>query len=335
MRLFHDKGFQAENERLILPKIISFLKTIREDKILKKYVRVFGITGPAARGQASSKGSDIDFCCITKYLNPFHERHLNKKFKECFAESKIEASILIFGPSIFKKPDLMFFEFVNSGKILYGSIKRKLSIADIPKWEGIRVLCLKGNPFIVYQKSPSKEFDYYYTKLLFGIGEALLLLDSEYVTDDFERYNLVLKNRHAKKIPVFLEQYRLAQKFRYSDYSFRASQAEKKKRKEKGLLFSRYAWKVFLEEYFDCSYEESLEKLRRIKPAKFKERVGTRLFYTVKYMQFFKKIRFCIIQEPFIREILTIQKYLAKPDEKLRKKIIESWFAAPKFWYKK
>ena len=321
MKLFYKTNSKIEKK--IDLKIKKLLYEIKKNKTLKKYVKIFGLTGPAARGQASSKGSDIDFYCITNCLNPFHEKKLKKVFFEVFSDFKIEVSLLVFAPSIFKKPDLMYFEFTNSGKIFYGSLNQKISINKIPLWEGIRLLTFKGDPFLA--SFDTGEFHYYYSKLLLGIGEAFLVLDRTYVADNFKRHDLVLKNKYCLGIEGFMEEYQKAHDFRYNGYVFKGEL------KKKGLLFLKKAWQVYLKEYLGDNY---LVRLRKIKPLTLKERVGTKVFYTINYWKMFKEFRVAF-KEPFIREILMLQKYLESENDTLRLEIIKSWKATPRFWYLK
>jgi len=328
MKLFYGKKRKIEKE--IEKKCLEFVSLINKDKKLKKFIKVFGITGPSARGQASFGNSDIDFYCITNSLNFFKEGYLKKKFDEYFNKIDYEISLLSFAPSILNKKDLMFFEFATSGKILYGDLKNKIFIGQIPKWEGIRLLTFKGNPFIAYLNEIDK-IEYYFNKLIFGIGEAFLLLKNDYIADDFERYKRVMKNDYAKKLTGFLKFYKKAFEYRYENNK---QNFEIEKLKEKGLFFLKEAWKIYLEKYFNCEYSKSVKILKLIKPS-FKSKIATRLFYTINYWKYFKKLRFMFWKESFIEEIIMIQKYLNNSNETLRKKISESWKVSPRFWYKK
>jgi len=304
-------------------KIEQFVDLIKKNKLFRKYVSVFGLTGTAARGQASMNGSDLDFYCITNYLNPLHEKKLKKSFFETFGDFGIEVSLLTFAPSIFKKPDLMYFEFVTSGKVYYGKFDKKISFDKIPLWEGVRLLSFKGDPFLA--SFDTGEFHYYYSKLLLGIGEAFLVLDRTYVADNFKRHDLVLKNKYCLGIEGFMEEYQKAHDFRYNGYVFKGEL------KKKGLLFLKKAWQVYLKEYLGDNY---LVRLRKIKPLTLKERVGTKVFYTINYWKMFKEFR-VFLKEPFIQEILMLQKYLINFDERLREEIVKSWKASPRFWWLK
>ena len=226
----------------------------------------------------------------------------------------------------------MFFELVNSGITYYGKNNQKIPIKKVPLWEGIRLLTFKGNPFLssFSKKGYSKEFHYYYSKLLLGIGEALLLLDQTYVADNFKRYDLVMGNRFSQKIPGFIVEYQKAHKFRYFNYTFK----EKNNLiKEKGINFLKHSWNIYLNHYFSTNPLRIKNLLQKVRPLTIKEKIGTRIIYTFNYFKMFKKIRFCFFSEPFIKEIVMIQKYLNSKGDKLRKEIVMSWKASPRFWY--
>ncbi|MFC1648306.1 hypothetical protein ACFL1B_02495 [Nanoarchaeota archaeon] len=324
--MFHnDKNKGKEVERLSK----TFVKVIGRNPRLKRYVMVFGVSGPAARGQASPRGSDVDFYCITNYLNPRSERYLRSEFDQVFGASDVDCGIMVVAPSVLKYPDLPLYEFTSSGRVIYGKLPRKVSIKEIPKWEGARLLCFKGDPFIAAIEKGNLEF--YYSKMLLGIGEAFLVLEGNYVADNFKRYDRVLKSELVKSMPGFTEEYKKAHKFRYEGYNYKS----KAQLKKKGLFFLQKAWRIFLTSYFDTDYKDALEQLQHVKPLTFKQMLGTRVFYTIQYWRFFKKIRFTL-SEPFTREIFMLQEYLQEgKDEDLRKKIAESWLAAPRFWYSK
>jgi len=111
MKIFHPPNPKLEKE--IERKTSAFIELIHKDKKLKKYIKAFGLTGTAARGQASPRASDIDFYCITNYINPLHEAYLFKKFNKAFKNLEIDADVLTFSPTVYKKPGLMFYELVN------------------------------------------------------------------------------------------------------------------------------------------------------------------------------------------------------------------------------
>ena len=52
---------RPELEKEILARTNTFIKDIKNSPDLSKFIEVFGITGPAARGQATHKGSDSIF----------------------------------------------------------------------------------------------------------------------------------------------------------------------------------------------------------------------------------------------------------------------------------
>ena len=190
---------RPELEKEILARTNTFIKDIKNSPDLSKFIEVFGITGPAARGQATHKGSDIDFYCITSKLSPLKSIWIRNKFVKLFNNLPVDVELLIFSPKIYKKPDLMYFEFSSSGKVLYGKLRKKAKISQIPKWESMQILTYRGGPFL--NAHSNRNIDYEYSKLILGIGEALLLISGEYIADNHKRSNRVISNNLAKKIP--------------------------------------------------------------------------------------------------------------------------------------
>lgn len=322
---FHEPNPKLEDK--INKKIDLFLNEIKNNPNLSEFIDVFGITGPAARDQATKKGSDIDFYCITSKLSPFKSINLRNKFIRLFEDVPIEVELLIFSPNIFQKPDLMLFEFSNNGKTLYGKLNKKFKLEQIPKWEAMQLLTYRGGPF--FQAYDQKNIDYEYSKLILGLGESILLMDDQYVADNHARYKLILKNKTSKNLNGFLSEYEKAYNFRYKNKSFNEP---KSKLYLKGNSFLLKTWKYILTTYFKLNYLNSIKKLKTIKPS-FGINLGNHIFYIFNSLRFNKKLKFSLIN-PYIREILLIQKYLSntKKYSSLRKEICLSWKSAPRFW---
>jgi len=322
---FHEPNPKLEDK--INKKINLFLDEIKTNSNLSEFIEVFGITGPAARNQATKQGSDIDFYCITSKLAPIKSITLRNKFVKLFENVPIDVELLIFSPNIFKKPDLMLFEFSNNGKILYGKLKKKFKLEKIPKWEAIQLLTYRGGPFFyAYSK---KEIDYEYSKLILGLGEAILLMDDQYVADNHARSSLISKNETAKNMTGFLNEYIKAYNFRYKNISFNES---KSKLHSKGNSFLLKTWKYILKTYFKTNYITSIKKLKKIKPSPIIN-IGNHFFYIFNSLRFNKKFKFSLIN-PYISEILLTQKYLSdtKKYSSLRDEICLLWKSAPRFW---
>lgn len=334
MKFFH--GPRRPVEDVLEKRIHRFLCVVNSKPVLCKRIMVFGITGPAGRGQAAYGKSDIDFYCILKHINPFVEYGLKKLFYKTIKKDDIAAELLVFAPSVLKKPDLMFFEFVTSGKVLLGRLPWTGTIEDIPKWEGVRLLCLKGDPFIANLDKKKEVLEIYFAKMVQGIGEALLVLDNKYVADNFERKKRVMKNRYAQALSNFILLYKEAFDFRYKNKSF---SFEEKKLKKKGIQLLKQVWDLYLTVYFDADKKIALKKLKQVKPSSVLNQIANRFFFSFNYLRFphllpKKNVRFTL-QEPFIREIFLIQRFLKHPNEADRRAIAESWITAPKFWYPK
>ena len=215
MRLFYQNNKKSKKiEERVEKGVEEFLKKIKK-KRLSNYIEVFGLTGPAARGQATIYGSDIDFYVITKSLNLKKEKKLRTIFNNVFKEREIEVSLLTASPTIYKKPDLMFYEFIHSEGFLWGRpriSKDELTIKMIPKWEGVRLLTFRIDPFLntikIRQKGieiKTNKPDYYYSKVIQGVGEAFLLLEDKYKADNFERLKLIRKSKYAKQLGIIKE----------------------------------------------------------------------------------------------------------------------------------
>ena len=171
--------------------IKEFLEQIESDSALKKYIRVFGLTGPMARGEGTLFlindkviGSDVDFVVLV--TKPFLERKLRLVFDKVFKNCLVESSLMIPSQSIFKVPDLFFFEFVNSGKYLYGDLDYKLPIEKISKWEALGLLANKTYPFLNSFKikngiNPNEKFYYTCSRTILACMSAITLIERSYV----------------------------------------------------------------------------------------------------------------------------------------------------------
>ncbi|BDU51111.1 hypothetical protein [Haliovirga abyssi] len=314
--------------------INKFILEIKSNKNLSKYIKIFGITGPAARSQAVYPYSDIDFYAITNFISSKYEKILRNIFNNIFINLDIECSLLLVAPSIYYRPDLMFFEFNNSGIVYLGEKQNKLSLDKIPNWEIFRLLTFRSNPFFsTFSLSNNKliikdieKFYYYYSKLILGISEAFLILKNKYSADNFERQkdiksleiSLQLKNEIEK---AFL--------FRYKNYNYTETP---EKLFENAITFLKIVWDKLIIEYFKTDKKTALNKLKKIN-APFPAILYTRLFFMINYYKYNNKIIFSI-REPFIDEIFSTLEFLENPSENIRKKLVLYWKIAPRFWKK-
>lgn len=335
LKYFHTKNNSAKKiEKGVDEGISKFLEIIKENSKLKKYISVFGIVGPAARAEGfyfdEKNRSDIDFYVITNYIDVKEEKLLKNKFEECF-NKKLDCSLLIASNRVLKKPDLMLYEFSNSGKILYGKIK-KLNINELSKFEGFRNIIYRGKHFLnllslkegklVYASSDKTKFLYNYSKVIFAAGEIELMLNKKYVANNFERNKLIKKSKLAKEHKEMFD-------FRY------------KKIIPKGFNYEKYIIKAF--EIINYSYNKLFEEIpeeefKKINPEAITAIVN-RLIFIKDYLFKYKRMNIQI-KDPFIN--LSIMFYnlskkivnKEKISEKEFNKIIKYSETAGWFYYK-
>ena len=82
----------------------------------------------------------------------------------------------------FNEKHEMYFHFKKGS---YGKLRKKAKISQIPKWESMQILTYRGGPFL--NAHSNRNIDYEYSKLILGIGEALLLISGEYIADNHKR----------------------------------------------------------------------------------------------------------------------------------------------------
>ena len=347
MRIFYQRNKEARKiEQYIQGKIDEFIEKIKRNKLFN-YIEVFGLTGPAARGQATIHGSDIDFYTITKSINPLKEAKLRRIFEEIFHSNIVETSLLTASPTIYKKPDLMFYEFIHSGGFLLGRpkiSKNELNIEKIPRWEGVRLLTYRIDPFINTFRVAKRGIeiktdkpDYYYSKVIQGIGEAFLLLEDEYKADNFERLKAIRKSKYAKQLGI-IKEFEKAQEYRYKGKPIGRNSRLLYNR---AISISRKALVLYLQEYLKVeSIEEIKKELRKIHPS-LVTLISTRLFFIRDYYKTKKRVKLPLKIEPMIEELIWLidllqfldkEKYGAKVEE-LRRNIVLYWKIAPRFWY--
>lgn len=317
-------------------KIKEFLNIIKKDKKLQKYILSLGIVGPAARKQNfyfnSKVMSDIDFYVISTRISPPSERYLRKTFRKTFKDMKL-CSLLIASPTIFKRPDLMFFEYTNTGKVLYGRRLKPISINKISRFECFRNIAYRGCYFLNYYKEKKKDtvkFLYYYSKIIFAVGEILLILTKQYKANNFERNNLIKKNKPAKKLKGFIKEHQKMHDFRYNN------------KIPKGFLFSKYNNKalIYLKQGYDIISNELFNQ-RFVKAKEFKRihpnilsSIVNKFFFTLNYYQNTKKVRIHLIREPFIELNILFYKAITTLDNKDIREALNYWKSAGWFYYK-
>ena len=328
------------NKRVVL--IVELIKRKYRD-----YVETFGITGSMARGEGTIKfygtnivGSDIDFGIVTKYISPLKEKEIKRGISKIFSGSKIEPGYIFFSPTILKKPDLMFYEFVNSGRVLYGNLNFAYKADKIPLWEAVRLMTLRaGGPFLkefeIYRGDvkTSKKFGYALSRAILGCGEALLIAERKYRPSMKEREKQIRKNMLAKKIPRFYVYYEDAMNYRRGLDSF--GKDSKRNVREASIIILD-TWKAILDKMFRGEYKKNKAALKRIS-APFPTILTTRIFYAIKCL---KKGKIKIpISEPFGKECITIIDFLESfilkdmaKAEQSRREAVELWEASELFW---
>jgi hypothetical protein len=331
-----------EIENQTQSKIKEFLQILNKNKRINKYVKIFGIIGPCARREGfyfnKEIMSDIDFYVITNFINLKLERILHEKFNKVFKNTKMY-SILINSPTIFKKPDLMFFEFSNAGKILYGKKLKKININKIPRYESYRNLIYRSCFFLslfnvkkgelILKKIDKELFMYYYSKVILSIGEVFLILTKEYVANNKQRNKLIEKNEFAKKIKGFIDEHERMQKFR-----------ETGKINQK-INFNSYTKKGF--DYLSAAYDILVYETGGYEKIKAKGITffSNRILFTLKTWNSYKKIRIHISKEPFMKLTGMTDKLIQnislnqKVNIKYFKKILQYWKTAGWLYIKK
>jgi len=365
--------FYQQNEKTkaieadINEKIKSFVSYIEKTPWLKKSTISFGLVGPCARGQGfyhnEDARSDFDFYLLSNELNLEKEKRAKKAFFEIFKNQKPslqveskrlqvkhdeDVSLHYISPTIFKRPDLMFFEYIESGKAFYGKKINKISIERIPKFEGFRNILFRSCVFfslfdvnngkLKLKENVAKErFFYGYSKVIFSIGEVFLLLERNYVADNFRRNEIIKESKHAKRLKNFIEEHEKMNKLRYSSHTF--SLEKEFKRKDE---YISYAFKV-LEQGYDILISElfkgSINELKKTS-ARGIRKIWNRLFFMKRYFCMTKKLRIPK-GEPFVELILMAYEFIRKAnrDKGIRKEELENiliyWKIAPWVYFNK
>ncbi len=331
-----DRKKIAELE-IAIDKILSNISEIISEKY-PHYVDSFGLTGSMAHGEATAffcgdeiSGSDCDLAIVTKIRSMRMQKKLESVIRKAFRGSGIEPGALFFSPSIYRKPDLMFCEYADTGKVLYG---RKIELDyEIPIWEAAKILVSRSGAFLDSISFDNgikfkENFPYSFSKAIFGISEASLIIDGNYGFTISKRRRLLKNSKTARKISGFFKLYETAYNARYG-----------KAIKPDALLVrdtARALHDVFLltsQELSSRSGRE-VEKLR----APFPTSLSTRYSYFRKTVPSIASIR--ILREPFVEEYRKMEIVFEKmasgkiPNEKERKSIAKNWKSAGdfRFW---
>jgi len=338
-----------KTDKSIDRKINEFLSKIKSNTNFKNYIKTFGIVGPCARGQGfylnNNVKSDIDFYAVTEFINPFLQTKLLKEFYKIF--DKNNASLLIASPTIFAKPDLMFFEFCSTGEVLYGKKLKPLSINKISLFEVFRNIIYRScfmfslfkidrnNKIVFNKKILNKDiFLYYYSKVIFGLGECFLLLNRTYVADNFTRNELIKNNKFAISISEFIEEHQKMHDFRYALKKGLHNKLNEFEYIDKAFNFIKQSYDIISKELFGCKQISNCKQFRKIKAKKLSF-ISTRVFFILDYFKAYRKIKINLIEEPFVKLNLILYDFVSKKknNEKARKKIFEYWKTAGWFYH--
>lgn len=349
LNLFYNKNKATnELEDTILKRLESFIEKLKNDKKLNNHVLSFGIVWPCARWQwywSNEKSrSDIDFFALTSQINPSADKYLKNEFDKIF-EKKLDCWILIWNKKrSYLRPDLMFFEYVTSGNFLYWTKPEAITFDKISKFEVFRNLIYRSHFFLkmfeiehgkMILKNKNKElFLYHYSKIIFSIEEVILILTGNYIADNFGRKNRLVDNKLIKLYPNnFLDIHNTIFKYRFDniipesfDYDMYINNAFK-------LLETTYS--IIWAELFN----NRLDDIKFIHP-NLLSHISTNIFFTIRYWNLFRKIRFNFWIESFIKLTLyyysfiqDINKQETLKKEKLQK-ILEFCKVSPWFYYK-
>ncbi len=227
---YADREERAKIKKLemeISTRLETLAETIRHG--FSDYVSSFGITGPMAHGEGTiffdddkTPGSDIDLAIVTKYRSFRRQREIENEIKKTFQGCQIEAGPLIFSPSIFKRPDLLFIEYAAAGKILFG--KKHKYKGDIPVWEAAKLLVSRcGNFFESISFDGGLEFsggfNYGWSKSAMAPGEAVLILEHNFAFTLKERASKIKKSKIARQYGI-TGIYEKAYKARYTGKTY-------------------------------------------------------------------------------------------------------------------
>lgn len=302
------------------------------------YVSSFGITGPMAHGEGTIffsdgkiLGSDMDFAVVTKFISPRKEKKLRNEIKNIFFDSPVEEGTLVFSPSIFEKPDLMFIEYANEGKVLFGKkIKCK---ENITVWEAAKVLTSRSGALlnsISFNKRIrfSDEFLYGWSKSVIGAAESMLILEKKYDYSVRGVSKNIHKSKMAKEIHNFLKLFKRAYLYRYSG---KIACDRKKILEDTSTVLS-----IMFEKVAEKMAEKSGKDVSELRAHHLSTAISTRFFYFIDTLKQGKiKIP---ISEPLVKEfvkmgeIFELLKNGKMPDEKQRQEAVHLWKHAGRFW---
>lgn len=348
-RLFYNSSEEILSfEKVVYKRIEKFLIEIKKDKILSEFILSFWIVWPCARWQGFwynyEVRSDVDFYVLTSKINPKYDKYLKKSFNKIF-ESELDCGILIWNKNrSYKRPDLMFYEYISNWKFFYWDKPFKISFDKISKFEVFRNLIYRSHFFLrlfvlkdwklVLKDIKDEMFLYYYSKIIFSIEEVILILNWKYIADNFKRKVYIQKSVLPNKLwNEFLKNHNEIFYFRYKNKIPNDFDKDVYIKIIFNFLNIVYDY-IFL--YF---FNSDISKILLIHP-NYLSMFSTRIFYSIRYWNLYKKIRLSFFSESFI--VLTLNYYHLIKDINLNKnikkeqftKVLELCKVAPWFYYK-
>ena len=173
------------------------------------------------RGEETVQGkilSDLDLLVVSKFSNPLLSRRL--KAIEGFYNAKLSFHVNIgcMALRVFKKnKSLLLYETKKEGHVIYGepTVLDCISMnspADIPKWEGVRLLF---NRFFELLKAKvfDEDISYPMVKAYLAIGEAYLVFDGRYTTTYKGRLEEI-QRKSMYPVSKLLEKFVLCSKYK-------------------------------------------------------------------------------------------------------------------------
>lgn len=349
LNLFYKKNSQNKKfEETIYERIKQFIKIIEQDKKLSWFIISFWIVWPCARGQwfwyDDRLRSDVDFFAITSKISPSLNTYMKNKFQKVF-ETELDCALMIANEiHAYRKPDLMFFEYISSGNFLYGKEPQVLPFIEVSKFEVFRNIIYRStsllkmvhvrNGKISFKEMDTEKFLYHFSKIIFMVEEIILILKWTYVADNLVRSNLIKEWEEEK---FFGEKYKnihdAMTKFRYENKIPEDFHMQEYLEYSFEILEKSYAY--VLQELF----EGDIFALENVHP-NISSIISTRVFYILRYWESFWKIRMQTLVEPFVK--LSIEYYAFLQDiqnekelqESKLQEILELSAAAPWFYYK-
>jgi len=345
--MFYNKNNETINlEKDINNSIQLFLNKIKNTPELNKFIFSFGIIGPCSRREGfyitQKIRSDTDFYLISNSINFKKTKKIKTIFKEYFPK-ELDCSLLYATPSILKKPDLMFFEYSNSGIFLFGKKIKPIKLNKISKFESYRNILYRScyffdkleiieNNIKIKKNIKIKEFYYSYSKVIFAIGEVILLLENKYVASNIKRNNLIKNSNIANKINNLKNEHQIMHKFRYENLII--SSKEIKNKIKTAFKMINLTYKLLLNELFNGN----VENFKKIHPNFLSSTFGRSSFF-IKYVLKYKQIPKKIFLEPFIVFSIKSNNFTNKVNNHKKitqlelNEILIYWRLAPWFYY--